>query len=218
MLTTERDGGVLIATMDDGKANALSHAMIDAVRGVVAEAETNDDVKALVLVGRPGKFCAGFDLSVINAGPEAQAKLIGDGGDLCRTLYAASVPVVAACTGHALAAGALLLLSCDRRVGVDAPVKIGLNEVAIGLALPRWAVALASARVAPTHLQASVATGQLYDGRGAVAAGYLDRVVDPESVVAEAIAEAQSLVGNDPTAYASIIKSLRRTTLEQMAG
>lgn len=218
MLTTERDGAVLVATMDDGKANALSHAMIDAVRGVVAEAETDDDVKALVLVGRPGKFCAGFDLSVINAGPEAQAKLIADGGDLCRTIYAASVPVVAACTGHALAAGALLLLSCDRRVGVDAAVKIGLNEVAIGLALPRWAVALAAARLAPTHLQASVATGQLYDGVGAVAAGYLDRVVDPDTVVTEAVAEAQSLVGNDPVAYASIIRSLRRTTLEQMAG
>ena len=218
MLTTERDGAVLIATMDDSKANALSHAMIDAVRGAVAEAEADDGVRALVLAGRPGRFCAGFDLSVIQSGPEAQTRLVADGGELVRTIYAASVPVVAACTGHALAAGALLLLGCDRRVGPDAAVKIGLNEVAIGLALPRWAVALASARLAATHLQAAVATGQLYDGAGAVAAGYLDRVVDPDAVVAEAVAEAQTLVGNDPTAYAAIVRSLRHATLEQMAG
>ena len=217
MLTTERHGQVLVATMDDGKANALSHALIDALRAVVAEAETDDDVRALVLVGRAGRFCAGFDLSVMNEGPAAQARLVAAGGDLIRTMYAVGVPVVAACTGHALAAGALLLLGCDRRVGVDAPVKIGLNEVAIGLALPGWAIALAAARLAPTHLQASAATGQLYDGAGAVAAGYLDRIVPPETVVAEAIAEAQSLVTVDPTAYASVIRSLRSTTLEQMA-
>ena len=52
---------------------------------------------------------------------------------MVRRAYGASVPVVAACTGHAVAAGALLLLGCDQRVGPDAPVKIGLNEVAIAL-------------------------------------------------------------------------------------
>ena len=218
MLTTERDGQVLVATMDDGKANALSHAMIDALRDAVEWAEADEDVRALVLVGRAGRFCAGFDLSVIQSGDAAAvAALIGAGGELCKRIYAATVPVVAACTGHALAAGALLLLSCDRRVGPDAPVKIGLNEVAIGLALPRWAIALAMARLAPTALQASVATAQLYDGAGAAGIGYLDRVVAPDEVVPAALAEAQSLCSLDPAAYAATIRQLRRTTLEQMS-
>ena len=130
-VTIERDGQVLVATIDDGKANALSHALIDDLRGLIAQAETDDDVRVVVLAGRPGRFCAGFDLSVIQSGdPHAQARLLADGGDLMRTIYGSSVPVVAACTGHSLAAGALLLLACDRRVGPDAPVKIGLNEVA----------------------------------------------------------------------------------------
>jgi enoyl-CoA hydratase len=218
MLTTERDGAVLVATMDDGKANALSHAMIDALTAAVDTAEADDGVKALVIAGRPGRFCAGFDLSVINSGdPEAQARLIAAGGALCKRVYGANVPVVAACTGHGLAAGALLLLSCDRRVGADAPVKIGLNEVAIGLALPRWALALAAARLSPTALQASVATAQLYDGAGATQVGYLDRVVAPDDVIAAAVAEAHELEGLDPTAYAATIRVLRKATLEQMA-
>ena len=217
-LTTERDGQLLIATMDDGKANALSHAMIDALRDAVEWAEADEDVRALVIVGRAGRFCAGFDLSVIQSGDAAAvARLIGAGGELCRKVYSSTVPVVAACTGHALAAGALLLLSCDRRIGADAPVKVGLNEVAIGLALPRWAIALALARLAPTALQASVATAQLYDGAGAVGAGYLDRVVAPDDVVTAAIDEARSLVALDPAAYEATIRQLRRTTLEQMA-
>lgn len=121
MLNVERKGQVLVATLDDGKANALSHALIDALRGAVAEAEADPEVRALAIVGRPGRFSAGFDLSVIQSGdPNAVARLIADGGDLVRTVYAAGVPVVAACTGHALAAGALLLLACDRRIGADA--------------------------------------------------------------------------------------------------
>jgi enoyl-CoA hydratase len=218
VLNLERDGQVLVATLDDGKANALSHALIDALRGAVAEAEADPEVRALAIVGRPGRFSAGFDLSVIQSGdPDAVARLIADGGDLVRTVYSAGVPVVAACTGHALAAGALLLLACDRRIGADAEVKIGLNEVAIGLALPRWAVAIAAARLAPTHLQASVATGQLYNGKGAVTAGYLDRVVEPDQVVEAAVREAAELAATlDLTSYALTIKALRRGTIEQM--
>ena len=218
MLNLERNGQVLVATLDDGKANALSHALIEALRRAVAEAETDPEVRTLLIVGRPGRFSAGFDLSVIQSGnPNAVANLIADGGDLVRTVYSAGVPVVAACTGHALAAGALLLLACDRRIGADAEVKIGLNEVAIGLALPRWAVSIAAARLSPTHLQASVATAQVYDGQGAVRAGYLDRVVDPDRVVDEALAEATNLASTlDLASYALTIKALRRQTLEQM--
>ena len=218
MLNVERKGQVLVATLDDGKANALSHALIDALRGAVAEAEADPEVRALAIVGRPGRFSAGFDLSVIQSGDPNAARLIADGGDLVRTVYAAGVPVVAACTGHALAAGALLLLACDRRIGADAEVKIGLNEVAIGLALPRWAVALAAARLAPTHLQASVATGQLYNGKSAVAAGYLDRVVEPDQVVEAALQEAAELASTlDLASYALTIKALRRGTIELMS-
>ena len=81
---------------------------------------------ALVLHGRPGKFSAGFDLSVMTAGDiGAISALVSDGGALVRTLYGSSIPVVAACTGHALAAGALVLLGCDVRVGADVDCKIG---------------------------------------------------------------------------------------------
>jgi enoyl-CoA hydratase len=218
VLNVERNGQVLVATMDDGKANALSFALIDALQAAVAEAETDPEVRALAIVGRPGRFSAGFDLSVIQSGdPNAVARLIGAGGDLMRTVYSSGVPVVAACTGHALAAGALLLLACDRRIGADADVKIGLNEVAIGLALPRWAVAIAADRLSRRHLQASVATAQLYDGRGAVGAGYLDRVVEVDRVVDEALAEAAGLAAAlDPASYALTVKALRRSTIEQM--
>ena len=71
--------------------------------------------------------------------------------------------MVAACTGHALAAGALLLLGCDVRVGADIDCKIGLNEVAIGLVLPDWALTIAAERLSRRHLQMAVATARVTD-------------------------------------------------------
>ena len=101
------------------------------------QAEGDDEVRAVVLHGRPGKFSAGFDLGVM-FGDDMSAiiDLVADGGVLVHRLYGSSVPVVAASTGHALAAGALLLLGCDVRVAGDAEAKVGLNEVAIKMVLP----------------------------------------------------------------------------------
>jgi enoyl-CoA hydratase len=60
---------IAVIAMDDGKANALSMPMIDAVLGALDRAA--GEAKAVILTGRPGRFCAGFDLRVMMSGPDA---------------------------------------------------------------------------------------------------------------------------------------------------
>jgi enoyl-CoA hydratase len=213
-LTLERRDGVLIAHLDDGKANALSAALIADIEAAVAEAEADDEVAALVLHGRPGKFCAGFDLEVMRGGDlAAVAALVSDGGALVRRLYGSSVPVVGACTGHALAAGALLLLGCDLRIGADIDCKIGLNEVAIGMVLPDWALTISVERLSKRHLQRAVPLAEVTDGAGAVDAGFLDRVVPEADVLDAAVAAAAQMAGLHRRAYAGTVRALRGDTL-----
>src|SRR5262245_39765802 len=131
--------------MDDGKANALSVAMIDALIGALDRAEK--EAKALVLAGRPERFCAGFDLKVMMAGFDQAAALLKHGSELLMRLYAAKVPLVIACTGHALAGGALVVLTGDWRIGAQGAFKIGLNEVSIGMPVPVLAMELARDRL-----------------------------------------------------------------------
>ena len=208
---------VLVITIDDGRANALSFGLIDELGAALQRAASNDAVGAVVLAGRPGRFSAGFDLSVIQSGdPTAVERLLAAGGQLVHDIYASGLPVVAACTGHALAAGALLMLACDYRVGPDAAVKIGLNETAIGLALPGWAVAIAQDRLSRRHLQHAVALAHLGDGQGAVAMGYLDEVVEADKVVETAITHAIHFAALDTRSYAVTAKRLRTTTLQAM--
>ncbi len=218
LVTMERRDGVLICHLDDGKANALSNDMIAAITDAVTTAESDDSVHALVLHGREGKFSAGFDLGVMLGGDTgALVDLVANGGELCRTIYAAKVPVVAACTGHALAAGALILLSCDVRIGSDRPCKIGLNEVAIGMTLPDWALTLASERLSRRHLQRAIPTALITDASGAVDAGYLDEVVSDGDVLHAAVAEAAGFAALDPKAYAVTIRKMRGAAIDTMA-
>ncbi|MEM9564744.1 MAG: crotonase/enoyl-CoA hydratase family protein [Actinomycetota bacterium] len=218
-LTVEQRGKVLLATMDDGKANVFSTALSTALRAMLSEAEGDDGINAVVIAGRPGRFSGGFDLSVFQAGDlGAVGEMVAAGGGLVAHAYGATVPVVAACTGHAVAAGALLLLGCDHRVGPDTDIKVGLNEVAIGLTLPDWALAIAGERLSRRHLQTSVVNAKLYNGHGAVDAGFLDAVVAPEVVVDAAVEHATTLAELDPTAYANTVAAVRTPVLERMAG
>ena len=217
-VTTERLDSVMVVHLDDGKANALSATMIAAVSTALDEAEADDTIGAVVLHGRPGRFCAGFDLSVMRGGDfAAVATLVSDGGELVRRLYGSSVPIVAASTGHALAAGALILLGCDVRVGADIDCKIGLNEVAIGMVLPAWAITIAQERLSRRHIQLAVATAQVTDGAGAVQAGFLDVVVPEAEVLPAAIEKATELAALNGRAYAGTVLALRGPVLDRMA-
>lgn len=217
-VTTERLDRVLVVHLDDGKANALSFGMIEAITAALGEAEADDTIGAVVLHGRPGKFSAGFDLSVMRGGDVGSlVRLVSDGGELVRRLYGASVPVVAAGTGHALAAGALMLLGCDVRVGTDSDCKIGLNEVAIGMVLPGWALTIAQDRLSRRHIQRAVATAEVGDGASAVDAGFLDVVVPDAEVLPVAVATAQRLAALDARAYAGTVLALRGPVLDRMA-
>jgi len=217
-VTVEDADGVMTVHLDDGKANALSFATIEAITHAVDRAEADPSIGALVLHGREGKFCAGFDLGVMRGGDVHDViRLVSDGGELVRRLYGSPVPIVAACTGHALAAGALLLLGCDVRVGADIDCKIGLNEVAIGMVLPGWALTIAVERLSRRHLQRAVANAVVTDGRGAVDAGFLDEVVPEADVLAVATTRAKELAALSGRAYAGTVLALRGGVLERMA-
>ena len=111
-VTHARNGSVSVVTLDDGKVNAFDDALIDGIHAALDEAA---DSRAVVLAGRDGVFSGGFDLAVVGQGGPAAEDLVRRGGQLLVRLYTSPVPVVAACTGHAVALGAVVLLGAVRR-------------------------------------------------------------------------------------------------------
>lgn len=211
VLSYSLEGNTAIVRMDDGKANALSEAMIDGLVGALARAES--EASAMVLVGRPERFCAGFDLRVMMSSPDAAKALLTRGADMLMKLYGAKVPLVVACTGHALAGGALVLLTGDVRIGATGPYRIGLNEVQIGLPVPVLAMELARDRIAPTELSQATLLARIYDPEHAARVGYLDTTAAPEAVLDLAKAEASRLAGLPRTAFDATKQRLRGKTI-----
>ena len=208
--TTISDDIATIA-LDDGKANAMSHAMIAAIHAGLDQAEA--EAGAVVISGRPGRFCAGFDLAVMSDGADGPRELLRAGAELWVRLYLFPVPIVVACTGHALAAGAITLLAVDTRIGAAGDFKIGMNEVAIGMPVPRCAMELAKDRLSKRHFTAAVNHARIYDPEGARDAGFLDAVVPPESVLEAAHEHATNLAGSiNRRAFATTRDFARRET------
>jgi enoyl-CoA hydratase len=215
VLTTEIEGDVAVVRMDDGKANAISMNAVAALGAALDRAEK--EAKSVALIGRPGRFSGGFDLNVMRSGDAAaMGDLVKAGAELAIRLYGFPSPVVIGCSGHAIAMGAVMLLSADARIGTAGDFKLGLNEVAIRMTLPMFAVELAQDRLSRRHLQAATIQAQLYDPAGAVDAGFLDRVVEAEELEREAIAEAQRLAALDATAHHGTKLNLRGPTLARM--
>jgi len=191
LLRYELRDQVAVLAMDDGKANALSHQMIDALHTALDRAEA--EAAAVLLVGRDGKFSAGFDLPTMRGGFDSVKGLVLAGAELSLRMFLFPRPVITACTGHALAAGAILLLASDLRIGAAGDFKIGLNEVAIGLTLPRFAVELARARLSKRHFTAATSRARIYSPEMAVDAGFLDATAAAGELRDTALAQAAEL-------------------------
>lgn len=210
------ENDIAILTMDDGRANALGHAMIDALNAALDEAEGK--AKAVLIAGREKRFCAGFDLDVMASGPENVRKLVSAGADLLMRLYEYPLPVVMACTGHALAAGGLLLLAGDTRIGTEGDFRIGLPEVAIGMTMPVFGIELARDRLARHRFTEAVTQARIYGPADAVAVGYLDEAVPASSLLETARARAAALAALQQPAFANTKRKERKVTIDLIRG
>jgi enoyl-CoA hydratase len=202
---------VAVLTMDDGKANALSKAMIVELTAAVERAEK--EASAIVLAGRAERFCAGFDLRVMMSGPDNAKDLLRTGALLLMQLYGTPLPLVIACTGHALAGGALVVLTGDYRVSAAGAYKIGLNEVSLGMPVPVLAMELARDRLSKRELVHATLLAKIYDPEAAQRAGYVDVVVAPDQVLETAKAEAARLGAFSRSAYQATKKRLRGASI-----
>lgn len=185
--------GIAVVTLDDGKVNALSMATMDALEQTLTSAA--ESAGAIVLAGRPGMFCAGLDVKVIRGDDEvARAQMVTRIESMLGAIARVRVPIVAACTGHAIAGGALLLLASAYRVGVpDESFKIGLTEVALGMPMPDFAQHYATARLDRRVLMRATALAEVVGPARGVEWGYLDELAPADGLMDTAIDVARRL-------------------------
>lgn len=216
LVSFRMEGPVAVVTMDDGKVNALSPAMLEAVGRALDAAES--EAGAVVLAGRENRFSAGFDLAVLQAGGADAITMLRGGFELSMRLLSFPKPVVVACTGHAVAMGVFLLLSVDYRIGPEGPYRFAANEVAIGLTMPLPALALLEHRLDPSAFTRAAVLAESFTAGQAVECGFLDRLVAPQEVIASACELAARLTTLHADAHAQTKLRARAQVLEAVRG
>ena len=182
--------GVATIVINNGKANALSHDVFEELNQALDRAE--QDKAVVILTGQPGIFSGGYDLKEMQKGMKEATALVTVGSKLTRRLAAFPFPVIGACSGHAIAKGAFIMLSVDYRIGIEGNFKLGLNEVAIGMTMHHAGIEIARHRLAPAHFYRSVINAEIYNPEGAVLAGFLDEVVASDQLLNRANELAQA--------------------------
>jgi enoyl-CoA hydratase len=208
------DDGVATLTLSNGKVNAISNEVIAAFNVALDQAEK--DRAVVIITSAPGILSGGYDLKIMTSSPQAALDLVASGSTLARRMLSHPFPIVVACSGHAVAKGAFLLLSADYRIGVDGPFSIGLNEVQIGMTMHNAGIELARDRLNKSAFGRSVINGEMYDPKGALQAGFLDKVVAPEELTDAARVVALQLKKINMKAHAQTKLKVRKAFLETL--
>ncbi|MFL9812429.1 crotonase/enoyl-CoA hydratase family protein [Stutzerimonas sp. VN223-3] len=214
LVSYELEDGIATLALNNGKVNALSPAVFDALNAAFDRAE--QDRAVVILTGQPGILSGGYDLKVMTSGPENAIALVTTGSTFTRRMLAHPFPIIVACPGHAIAKGAFLLLSADYRIGVEGAFNIGLNEVQIGMTMHHSGIEVARDRLTKPAFQRSVINGEIFNPQAALEAGFLDRIVPAGELLDVAKATAAQLKKINMTAHKNTKLKARKALLETL--
>ena len=201
-VTYQRDGRRAHIRMDDGKVNAMNVALLSELHEAFDRAAAESAL--VILRGREAIFSAGFDTKVFASGDaDGSRAMVRLGAELALKVLSFPTPVITVTTGHAYPMGAFLMLSADWRIGTTGAWRTGMNEVQIGLTVPTFALEVARQRLAPAYFSRTAITGEMYDPKEALVAGFLDQLVAPADLDAAVESAAARLEGVDPAAHAA---------------
>lgn len=199
-----------------GKLNALSDAMLAALKDRLTEIGNDPAIRVVILAGAGKAFCAGHDLAEMQAGRAAADKgaayfkdLFSRCAEVMQLIPALPQPVIAEVQGIATAAGCQLVASCDMALAAEG-TRFGVNGVNIGLFCSTPMVAL-TRNIPRKQAFEMLTTGEFIDAARARELGLVNRVVAPETLAAETRALADLVAGK----LASAVKIGKRAFYQQ---
>ena len=207
---------VAVVRLDRPPANAFDLSLAHELDRALADIESSD-AKSLVLTGSGDFFSAGLDLKVVPGYSQSEQRdMILTLGRMVGRLYGISRPTIAAVNGHGVAAGTLLALSCDYRVGPIGDYRFGLTGARVGIPYPIAAQAVIESELDPATTRIMLLGAKQFGPEDAVAKGILDELCAPEEVLGRAIEAARERSRMPAASYGRIKLQLRAAALQRI--
>ncbi|NND35118.1 MAG: enoyl-CoA hydratase/isomerase family protein [Saprospiraceae bacterium] len=212
----KQDGAVL--ELNRGKVNALNHQMVKEIRTAMAQLANDEQVRGVIITGKPHYFSAGLDLiELYNYSREEISAFWQDFLGMTVDLAKFQKPLIAAISGHSPAGGAVIAITCDYRIMVQSEkYLIGLNEVAVGINITDSIFQLYQFWLGKRYAYQSLLQGRLFSPAEAMKTGLVDQLVDLDDLMPEAELKLQSLLKANDYILRDTKKVMRRQLLKSI--
>jgi enoyl-CoA hydratase len=214
-LEIDRQPPMRLVRLDTGKRNVLG---LDDVLGLKDAIAPDADAPVVVLSGRRDGFCSGLDNKTLASSDVAREELLTTMAELLLAAIEGPTRIVAVCEGHAVAAGAMLLLVADVRVGAPGSYKVGFTEPRIGMPLPALPAVLARERLDRRRLHQLTVLGRTVDPEEAAAVGFLDELAASDDLEGVARERAREIAGLNDAAYRGTVASVWGEAIDRIRG
>lgn len=211
---------VIIATFDHGKTNSITEETIHAIASIVERANTNDEIKGIILTGAGKTFSSGFDLPMFLGFKDLDAVVtfFKKVEDVYIELFMCPKPVVAALNGAAVAGGLITAMAADYRIIKNHPkIKVGMNEIKIGLGLSIVQTEIMRFGFdSDKKFRDIMYWGELFDVERAKEQGIVDEIVEEDRLIPRAKEVISSWIDNPGRAFTLLKTSLRKPYADRM--
>lgn len=213
----EKKSNYAILTLNRGKSNPLNQAFLIELKEILNTIDADESIKGLVIAGKERFFSAGLDLIEMNAYNRAEyIAFWRHFSSFLMAISSFSKPIVAAITGHSPAGGCIIAICCDYRVMANGNYKIGLNEIPVGIIVPKGIMALYSRCIGERLAYQYLMEGKLMDGNHAKEIGLIDELVDAEIVIETAEHKLKQYLGYNQNAWRKTKQNLKASLLENL--
>ncbi|UPW06050.1 enoyl-CoA hydratase [Rhodococcus pyridinivorans] len=210
ILLVEQRDSVRILTFNRPEArNALSSALIDALRTEIAAAEADDETNVVVLTGTDPAFCAGLDLQELGEGGGNLSLVSGADLPVGHPWKPISKPIIGAVNGAAITGGLEMALACDFLIASER-ARFADTHARVGV-LPGWGLTQRlPAAVGPGFARRMSLSGNFVGAEEALRAGLVTQVVAHDELLDTAVEVARTIAGNDQPGVRALLASYRR--------
>ena len=187
VITTRKDGDVLVVTSNNPPVNALGQAVRAGLAEAIQEASADDAIKAVVITCEGRTFFAGADITEFGKPPVGPSL-----PEVVDAIEASAKPVVAAIHGTALGGGLEVALACHYRIAV-ASAKLGLPEVKLGILPGAGGTQRLPRVVGVADALPMIVTGNPISASKAEGIGLVDKLVAEDDLAGSGVAFARSV-------------------------
>jgi len=214
ILKTEEKDGILIVTISRPKAlNALNSLFFKEMDEVVSSIKSKPEIRVMIITGEGKAFVAGADIAeMVNMKSAEGEQFSKVGQNTFRSLEKLDIPVIAAVNGFALGGGCELMVACDFRIA-STLAKFGQPEVSLGLTPGYAGTQRLPRQVGSGNALYMLLTGDMIKAEDALRIGLVQKVVEPEQLMDEALKIAETIKSKGPKAVARV-KQLVHKALE----